>query len=137
MRRLSALLSVPLLVGACSPAEDEPVVFSAPPLSVINAGSIASFGSCEQLLGYYIDGALDLVGPYGLEGNGGYAVAEGGDAGGWLEGGGESSSDVAASADGAGVQSAAPVVGDDFSGTNNQEAGVRSEERRVGKECLL
>ncbi|MGB3258104.1 MAG: beta-propeller domain-containing protein [Ornithinimicrobium sp.] len=123
MRRLSALLSIPLLVGACSPADDKPTAPSAAPLSLVNVGSIAAFDTCEQLLGYYIDGALDLVGPYGLDGpygNGGYGVEEGG----WLQGGSEGSSDVAASAAEAGVQSAAPVVGNDFSGTNNQEAGV-------------
>ncbi|MGB7425935.1 MAG: beta-propeller domain-containing protein [Ornithinimicrobium sp.] len=117
MRRLPVLLALPLFVGACSAEDTGPRPPSAAPLTVLEAGSIAPFGSCDQLLAYYIDGALDLVGPYGLDGNGGYGVDEGG----WLEGGSESASDSAVSA---GAQSAAPVVGDDFSGTNNQEAGV-------------
>ncbi len=125
MRRLSALLSVPFLVGACSSAADALATpTAAPPLTVTTAGSIAAFGSCEQLLDYYIDGALDLVGPYGLEGDGGYAVEEGAGDEEWFEGDSENSSDSAASADGAGAGSAAPVAGDEFSGTNNQEAGV-------------
>ncbi len=123
MRRLSALLAIPLVVGACSPADDEPATPSAAPLTVLNAGSIAPFDSCEQLLGYYIDGALDLVGPYGLDGDMGYGVEEMSEEGGRFDSGSDDSGDAASAAE-AGAESADSSGGVDFSGTNNQDAGV-------------
>ncbi|MGC1207663.1 MAG: beta-propeller domain-containing protein, partial [Ornithinimicrobium sp.] len=123
MRRLSALLAIPLFVGGCSSEQDEPATPSTAPLTVLNAGSIAPFSSCEQLLGYYVDGALDLVGPYGLDGNMGYAVDEMGDESGRFDRGGDDSGDAASAAD-SGAESADAAGAAEFSGTNNQEEGV-------------
>ncbi len=70
------------------------------------------FDSCDALLRYYIDGASDLVGPYGLGGGfGGGVVLE---------------EAMAASADDAGGDQVAATAGarQDVSGTNTQEAGV-------------
>jgi hypothetical protein len=74
------------------------------------------FASCESLLAHYIEGAEDLVGPYGLGGGyyGGGVIAQA-----------ASADDTAGGAD---TLAAAPAAGgeerQDVSGTNTQEAGV-------------
>ncbi|ANS79938.1 hypothetical protein SGUI_2542 [Serinicoccus hydrothermalis] len=106
---LAPLLAVPLALAACSPAD-----IVSPPAA--GAAELTDFGSCEELLGYFQDHALEQVGPWGLGG-----------ARGWLAT--EDSADMAASDSAAGsAESAAspgsPQEGTDFSGTNNQEEGV-------------
>lgn len=106
---LSRLLPLPLVAGlaACTPAD-----LVAPPAA--GAAELREFGSCDELLGYLQEHALERVGPWGL-GDGGH--------GGWAE-----STDDAAMADSAEAAdvdlASAPQEGTDFSGTNNQEQGV-------------
>ena len=70
------------------------------------------FDSCDALLRYFIDGAADLVGPYGLGGGFGY-------------GGGIAVEETAAADSVGGDQLAATGGGrQDVSGTNTQEVGV-------------
>ncbi|WP_298752331.1 beta-propeller domain-containing protein [uncultured Serinicoccus sp.] len=103
----ASLLAVPLALGACTPAD---VV--APPRA--GAAELTDFGSCEELLDYVHEHALEAVGPWGL-----------GTGSGWfgedmaMEDSGAADSSVGGG-DGAGTA----VAGRDFSGTNNQEQGV-------------
>ncbi len=120
MRHLPALLAIPLLVTACS-GESDPIseTPSAPRVFVAQAAGLSAFSSCDDLLDYYQEGALELVGPYGLSGSAGYAELQM-----MSEDGGFAASD---SADGGGDAAAAiaPAGGsEEFSGTNNQEEGV-------------
>ncbi|NIQ58153.1 MAG: hypothetical protein GWN85_33205, partial [Gemmatimonadetes bacterium] len=69
MRRLIALMAVlALTAGACadSAGEDPTVTTSGTP--GVFAAALETFGSCDDLLDYYVDHAVDLVGPYGLPG---------------------------------------------------------------------
>jgi len=103
MRRAPALtlLAVPALVAGCT---------AAPPAMLTTLGSVhlRPFDGCEQLLGYYREQALDLVGPYGLDG-------------GWAETVDVAVEDRAASGDDGG---AAPSRAAEHSTTNTQEVGV-------------
>ncbi len=128
MRHLPALLAIPLLAAGCTADPGTAPDPTARPTSgtttvaqQMGAVSIAGFNSCEDLLDYYIEGAVGLVGPYGLAGDmdypeGDFAVDDFGAAdaaeGGGLEAAGSSESQ-ASSGDSGG-----------FSGTNNQEQGV-------------
>lgn len=105
MRLVPALAAaaVPVLVAGCTTAVPTATT------SVLGAAHLRPFDSCPELLGYFQEHALELVGPYGLGGNGGWAVE---DAGG----------ETAARADASGMQyaSASP----EHSTTNTQETGV-------------
>lgn len=101
---LTALAATALLVSGCTA--------TAPPTSLVvrNAAALQPFDSCDQLLDYYQEQALDVVGPYGL-GAVGY------------------DEDMAATDDSAGgaefpAAGDAAVAGTDYSGTNTQEVGV-------------
>jgi hypothetical protein len=80
------------------------------------ASSLQPFDSCTDFLDYVKSHAIERVGPYGLDGYGGYPVVF------------EEFADVSASLDSAGENRAfAPgggVKGVDYSGTNVQVAGV-------------
>ncbi|CAN5796677.1 beta-propeller domain-containing protein [soil metagenome] len=127
MRRtmVGAVLTVAMLAG-CTPIGQEPGA-GAPavlPDDLVLASALRPFDACEDYLDHVTGHALELVGPYGLDGHGwvagddaamaaeesGMDVAEGGDA----------SAPAAAVADGR----ATLREGVDFSGTNVQEAGI-------------
>ena len=107
-RRLAALLAAPLVLAACTPAD-----IVAPPRA--GAAELAEFGSCEELLGYFQEHALEQVGPWGF-GGGGWFTDEPMS----MEDSAEAGSDSAMAASGGDGGGA----GTDFSGTNNQEEGV-------------
>lgn len=73
------------------------------------------FDSCDALRSFYVDQAIDLVGPYGLGFGGGFAIAEDEAT---AEGDAESM-DIAAAA-----PAPTSAVAEDVSGTNVQEEGV-------------
>jgi hypothetical protein len=131
-----ALASALLAVAACSsdaptdPSEAAPETTTAVPSTVPGsdpstttapgdtaprpqgfAGRLEFFGDCPALLDYMQTEATERVTPWGL-GGGGRFYGEG---------------DLAASDDAGAVEEAAPtapVAGEDYSGTNTQEAGV-------------
>jgi hypothetical protein len=79
-------------------------------------GALTSFDACDDLLAYVKERALEDVSPWGLEGGGSR---------GWFADGEETADDAGdAVAAEAGTDGAAPVAGEDFSGTNVQEVGV-------------
>ncbi|KUG58378.1 hypothetical protein AVL62_10715 [Serinicoccus chungangensis] len=103
----ASLLALPLALGACTPAD---VV--APPRA--GAAELTDFGSCEELLDYVQEHALERVGPWGL-----------GTGAGWF--GPDLAREESGAADssvGGGDGTGSAVEGQDFSGTNNQEQGV-------------
>ena len=126
--RLGFLTAATLTLAACtggsggsgtSPDGDPVQPFTD---DVMLVSSLVSFDACDDLLSYVKEHALDMVGPWGLDGGGPMPVEmddgeAGGDAGGAPE---------AAAADefSAGRAAAPPVEGQDYSGTNVQEAGV-------------
>lgn len=128
----AAVLALALLAGACtdphapegaSAPPDEARTTSASaregtartlPEDLVLAGSLTSFETCVGFLHYVQEQALELVTPYGLGGGGG-----------WVHGGlevEEEADDTGAPSPGDGDGSTA--AGEDFSGTNVQEAGV-------------
>lgn len=102
----AALVAFPLALTACTPAD-----VLAPPRAA--AGELTDFSSCDELLDYFHEHALDRVGPWGL-GVGGYwgdmAVEE-------------SAADSVGGQPASGSSDAGSGSGD-FSGTNNQVEGV-------------
>ena len=94
-------------VAACTPAD-----IISPPTA--GAAQLQDFGSCEELLGYFQEHALEQVGPWGL----GSASGWGGERGVAVE----SMDDMAG--DDAGAAASDAGGGGDFSGTNNQVQGV-------------
>lgn len=98
---------------------------------VAHAATLTAFDECGQLRDYFVDHALEMVGPYGL--SGGHerpaAIRDGAvtDDAGQLQGGAdaaESAAPTSQAAGDAGRASGGPVRGQDYSGTNVQEAGV-------------
>ena len=71
-RTMSSLVATLLLVSACAshPLTEEtlPAGTIAPPDLVRTAGAIVEFDACDDFLDYVISHAVDLVGPYGLDG---------------------------------------------------------------------
>jgi len=100
MRRTKSLLApvcaLSLLLGACASGTtlDDPLPSGTapPPRSIQTAAALVQFDACEDFLDHVISRAVDLVGPYGLDGNpivwfedgralGAEETAEGGDDG--------------------------------------------------------
>ncbi|MEE8601131.1 beta-propeller domain-containing protein [Euzebya tangerina] len=127
------LLALALVLSACTSAEPDDDELGASQSDAIQSGPpgeeqvpaddpaddrearrlLRPFDSCASLLDYYVDNAVDLVGPYGFGHGGGFEVLEEGMA-----------ADSAESAAADGVAQGASTGAPDFSGTNNQEAGV-------------
>jgi hypothetical protein len=109
MRQLSTLLALlAIVVTACTTAvtprpNPSPTLAGSPPRGVF-ASSLYQVGSCDELLEYLIDHAVDLVGPYGLPGAGlgFFGVAE----------------------DATATTAAAAEAARTYTGTNNQVVGV-------------
>ena len=98
---------------------DEAVARSS--VTALPAGFLADFDGCADLLTYYQANALELVGPYGIGGHGGYAVDIDGD--GAMAGAAEDSVGGDASGGDAGRASGQGST-PDHSSTNVQEEGV-------------
>jgi hypothetical protein len=137
MRRLiMSLMALALVVTACSSTPDEagPATTAAPsatnptilrpnrPITGVPAAqSLVQFDECAGFLDYVVEHALELVGPYGLQGGFfGYRVAFNG----FLEGDVAFASEDRAVGAPAPQAATAPSSGVDFSGTNIQELGV-------------
>lgn len=115
----AALVAVTLIGSACTasptgePAVDSPVSGSTP--GVFAAAALQPAADCDALLDWYIDHALDLVGPYGLAGPWGpvlYSAEE-------MRGlGGEDATEAPT------TTAAAQEGADPFTGTNVQVEGV-------------
>lgn len=109
---LAQMLALGMIVSACSGAtrsgETLPAGTAPEPQVMRAVGSLASFDACDDFLDYVVDHALDLVGPYGLEG---FDI--------WMRGlpEGAVTEDQAAQATGG-------DGGEAFSGTNVQVEGV-------------
>jgi hypothetical protein len=90
---------------------------------VMPVSSLVSFDACDDLLSYVKEHALEMVGPWGL---GGAIPVEQDSAAGADEAGDAAVVPEAAAAEsfGAGRSVSEPVQGQDYSGTNVQEAGV-------------
>lgn len=107
---IAAALAAAMTIAACT--DGNPDVADPDDMEMIAA--LVPFEACDDLLDYFVEHAVDMVGPYGLGGNYRYF----GD-------------DVAVDAveemaadDAGGDGASAPVAGEDFSATNVQEAGV-------------
>lgn len=104
----AALVAAPLALAACTPGD-----VLAPPRAA--AAELTDFSSCDELLDWFHEHALERVGPWGF-----------GTGGAWGDMAMEGS--AADSAGGVSMPSSAGSTemsaGDDFSGTNNQEEGV-------------
>lgn len=94
------------------------------------AAELERFGACGELRDYFVDHAVDMVGPYGLEGphgpHGGPVPQEGDDVveeSGRALGGGDQAL-AAPETPQPEAARGAPTPGEDFSTTNVQEAGV-------------
>lgn len=112
MKQFTSLLALALLATSCisqttGEAPDPIVAFER--VEVV-AGDLVSFQTCDDLLAYYVDHAIEVVGPYGLPGSnfGGPIALDGAFA------------DDAAESAGA----SAPAAGRDFTDTNVQVQGV-------------
>ena len=111
--RMFALTTVGIFVTACAAAQvtaaSLPVGTSPRPEAIRTAGALVQFDECEAFLDYVISHAVDLVGPYGLDG--------------FVAGPWGPQLDAAASREG--DSAAAPDRGGSlFSGTNVQVDGV-------------
>ncbi|MEN8040043.1 MAG: beta-propeller domain-containing protein [Actinomycetota bacterium] len=122
-RMIIALVAVLAVVGtACTPEDtgSSPTTLgidSRGPTGIqaFAASGLDPFDSCNEFLDYVKRHAIELVGPYGLEGYGGgrfYAIEE------------TATLDMALAGGDDGGRNAAPVKGVDYSGTNVQVAGV-------------
>lgn len=100
-----------------------------------HAATLTAFDECGQLRDYFVEHALERVGPYGLDRGGARAVAEDGavtDDAVQRSAGGDAAESAAPTSQGAGDAGSAadaPVRGEDYSGTNIQEAGVDEPDR--------
>lgn len=113
MRRLTSLMTgLMLILGACSTAavDDAPPTTGATPPAMV--GSVFRlFDTCDDLLAYYQSHALEMVGPWGLDGGPIYYLDKDG-----------ALPPTAQAADTA--EAAAGSSSDRVTGTNNQIAGV-------------
>ncbi len=132
---LAACLALIILGAACSgngiggqDASDDRTVDLGRPGDITLASALTRFDACSDFLSHMQDRALEVVGPWGLDGGGFIAVdvmaveesmaAEGDFAA------DDSASDGAARATAAAPQAAGGEAGVDFSTTNVQEVGV-------------
>jgi uncharacterized secreted protein with C-terminal beta-propeller domain len=116
---VAALAALALAAAACTGGSGD----------TAHAATLTSFEECGQLRDYFVGHAVEMVGPYGLDGGPARDVLDGPE---MTEDAGQpqSEGDAAESAapapsgaaDGRGSQE--PVQGSDYSGTNIQEAGV-------------
>jgi len=108
MRRTLIMIGViAMLATAC--AGTSSIGTSPPGGPGLFGASLYTVGGCDDLLSYYVDNAIDLVGPYGLPGYGYYY------------GGPMLAEDAVRSP---ATTIAAPTASSDYSGTNVQVAGV-------------
>ncbi|NIA24237.1 MAG: hypothetical protein GWP04_01565 [Gammaproteobacteria bacterium] len=76
MRRFTILLTVlALLMSACAEVGTVGSTTTQPTTPGVFGAALHSFSQCDDLLDYYIEQALPLVGPYGLPGYGPYGPA--------------------------------------------------------------
>lgn len=109
MRRLTALLTgITLFIGACSAAtvDGEPTKTGTGGPSALVGSVFRVFDTCDDLLSYYQANALEMVGPWGLDGFPMYSMGD--------------TAITSLAADGAAEAAGAARV----TGTNNQIAGV-------------
>lgn len=124
--RLGLLTAATLTLAACTgsgggtetPSGNDPVQPFTDDVMLVS--SLVSFDACDDLLSYVKEHALEMVGPWGL--GGGIAIEDGA---------GDEAVDMDAAAgaevaeeSSAGRAAPPPVEGEDYSGTNVQEAGV-------------
>ena len=109
---------VALALAACTNggpgAQDGPATLE--PDDIVLASALQPFDACDDLLDYFQQHALEVVGPWGLPGSGGPDMLDMARA--------EASQDDAAGAAPPAPAAGAPVEGVDYSGTNVQEKGV-------------
>ncbi len=118
MRRLIALIAgLGLVAAACATTAETPPTSrpgrdpGATTPGVFASAYVQGFAACDDLLRYYIDQALPLVGPYGLPGGGPYLTVT-------------ADADMVRRAAAEAPQGAAAEAGVEYSGTNVQVAGV-------------
>lgn len=124
---LAAAVTVGLVTAACTGPSGLPGTSG-----TAFAAELERFGACGELRDYFVDHALDMVGPYGLQGpRGPHRGPALEDEAVEMDGGGNSGEeqsagtrDTAAQAPAPEARSRAPVAGEDYSATNVQEAGV-------------
>ncbi len=119
MKRLSLVLSLTLLAAACAAGTPSTTTQgsggpSAGPVGLF-ASSLVQFDQCDTLRDYYVEAALEQVGPYGLGGGNYYPFEEVALESAAVDGPAPASDDALRSGGTAGV---------DYSTTNVQEAGV-------------
>ena len=127
---LGVLSATVLMLAACTtgnggpdtPAGNDPVQPFADEVMLVS--SLVSFDACDDMLSYVKEHALEMVGPWGLGGGGMFAVEE--DAAVGADDAGEAAVAPEAAADSFSSNRSLtpPVEGQDYSGTNVQEAGV-------------
>jgi|GEM_PF-3663502 uncharacterized secreted protein with C-terminal beta-propeller domain len=121
MKRLSLLLSLTLLAAACAAGTPSTTTTggsggpTAGPVGLF-ASSLVQFDQCDALRDYYVEAALEQVGPYGLGGGNIYYAVE--------DLALESAATEGPVAVNDGASSQQGVAGVDYSTTNVQEAGV-------------
>ena len=70
MRKLAIIAALAVIVTACGPDVVDTADTTTPlPPPTAFGEDLAVFETCDELLDYYIDHALELVGPYGLPGS--------------------------------------------------------------------
>ena len=68
MRRTAAIIGLlGLTLAACSPATVEESTTTTTPPTIVGS-AFQTFSNCDDLLAYYIEEAVEIVGPYGLGG---------------------------------------------------------------------
>lgn len=112
MRQAAGLVAVAVAVAACT---------GDGPGQPAQAATLTAFAECGELRDYFVEHALDMVGPYGLrDHHGGARMLEQGA----VEEDAAATDDAAAAPETAQRGAGGPVEGEDFSGTNVQESGV-------------
>lgn len=113
MRHAAGLVAVAVAVAACT---------GDGPGQPAQAATLTAFAECGELRDYFVEHALDMVGPYGLQGrHGGGPRPLGPDV---VEEETAGTDETAAAPEAAARGTGGPVEGEDFSGTNVQESGV-------------
>ncbi len=126
MKRISLMFALLLVMSACGVGETTRTTtesFTAGGVGPVGlfASSLSQFDQCDDLRDYYVDAALEQVGPYGLGGGYGYYTTDVA----FAEDGARLSDDGATSAPQTSpANQSEGVAGVDFSTTNVQEEGV-------------